>query len=128
VFLFVKILTVPRWILMPAVVVISYIGVYAVNNSPFDILVMTAFGAIGYVMRKLDFPLAPVILGLVLGVLMETNLRRALIVSDGSMSIFFASPLTKFLWVVVLGVLVGPVALSRVRKARQQVVDAEAEL
>ena len=59
---------------------------------------------------------------------METNLRRALIVSDGSLSIVFASPLTTFLWVVVLGVLVGPVALSRVRKARQQVVDAEAEL
>ena len=69
-----------------------------------------------------------IILGLVLGVRMETNLRRALIVSDGSFSIFFANPLTKFLWVVVLVVMVGPVALSRVRKARQQVLDPEAEL
>lgn len=126
--IFVKLLTVPRYILVPSVVVLSYIGVYAVNNSPFDILLMTAFGVVGYVMRRLDFPLAPVILGLVLGSLMETNLRRALTLSDGDWSVFVSSPITLVLWVVALVVLIAPLMFDRVRAVRSQVSDPTAEL
>ena len=68
--LFVRILSVPTWFLMPAVVAISFVAVYAVNNSPFDILLMSGFGVLGYLMRKTGFPVAPLILGLVLGPLM----------------------------------------------------------
>lgn len=126
--IFVKLLTVPRYILVPSVVVLSYIGVYAVNNSPFDILLMTAFGVVGYVMRRLDFPLAPVILGLVLGSLMESNLRRALTLSDGDWSAFVSSPITIVLWVVALVVLIAPLMFDRVRAVRSQVSDPTAEL
>ena len=75
---FVRIQRVPVWFLAPAIAMISFVAVYAVNNSSFDLLLMTGFGLVGYVLRKHDFPLAPIVLGLVLGPLMEKNLRRAL--------------------------------------------------
>lgn len=100
--LFAKILLVPRWVLMPLVATISFIGVYAVKNSAFDIFLMTGFGLLGYLMRKTGFPLAPVILGLVLGELLEKNLRRALTYSNGDLSILFASPIAIVLWVLAL--------------------------
>ncbi|MDZ7703579.1 MAG: tripartite tricarboxylate transporter permease [Trueperaceae bacterium] len=99
---FVKILLVPRWILVPAVATISYIAVYAVNSSSFDLILMTGFGVVGYLMRKMAYPVAPVILALVLGPLMETNLRRALSLADGDWTILFSSPLAIGLWVMVV--------------------------
>jgi putative tricarboxylic transport membrane protein len=98
--LFVRILSVPRWTLMSTVAILSSLGVYAVNRSPFDLLLMVAFGLVGYVMRKTDFPLAPVILGLVLGGLMEKNLRRAMALSGGGWEILFSSPLAVTIWVL----------------------------
>jgi putative tricarboxylic transport membrane protein len=95
---FVKILQVPTWFLMPTVVAISFVAVYAVNSSPFDILLMTLFGMLGYLMRKTGFPLAPLILGLVLGPLMEKNLRRALALSGGEWGVLYSSPITWALW------------------------------
>ena len=91
--LFVRILALPRWFLMPAVAALSFVAVYAVNRSAFDLVLMTAFGGAGYLLRKLDFPLAPIILGLVLGPLMEKNLRRALSLSGGDWQVLFSSPL-----------------------------------
>jgi putative tricarboxylic transport membrane protein len=99
--LFVRILLVPRWILVPAVATISYIAVFAVNSSVFDLLLMTGFGVVGYAMRKMHFPIAPVILALVLGPLMEVNLRRALSLSNGDWGILVGSPLAIGLWVMV---------------------------
>jgi putative tricarboxylic transport membrane protein len=98
--LFVKILMVPRWILVSAVAGLSSVGVYAVNQSPFDLVLMTGFGLVGYLMRKMDFPLAPVILGLVLGGLMEKNLRRALALSGGGWEVLFSSPLAVAIWIL----------------------------
>ena len=98
--LFVKILMVPRWLLVSAVVGLSSVGVYAVNQSPFDLVLMTGFGLVGYLMRKMDFPLAPVILGLVLGGLMEKNLRRAMALSGGGWEILFSSPLAVAIWIL----------------------------
>ncbi|WP_456413350.1 tripartite tricarboxylate transporter permease [Oceanithermus profundus] len=99
---FARILTVPRWFLVPAIAALSFIGVYAVNNSAFDLLFMTGIGVVGYLMRKAGFPLAPVILGLVLGRLMEINLRRALAISGGDYTILYASPLSKVLWALAI--------------------------
>jgi putative tricarboxylic transport membrane protein len=96
--LFVRVLTVPGWALVSAVAILSCLGVYAVNRSPFDLLLMVGFGVIGYLMRKMDFPLAPVILGLVLGGLMEKNLRRAMALSGGGWEILFSSPLAVAIW------------------------------
>jgi len=116
--LFARILLVPRWILMPLVVVLSFVGVYAVNNNPFDLFLMTIFGVIGFVMRKTGFPLAPVILGLVLGGLMETNLRRAMTYSRGDWQILFESPICIVLWIMTALSLIVPPLVKRALKAR----------
>lgn len=116
--LFARILLIPRWILMPLVVVLSFVGVYAVNNNPFDLFLMTIFGVIGFTMRKTGFPLAPVILGLVLGGLMETNLRRAMTYSRGDWQILFESPICIVLWVMTVLSLVVPPLVKRALKAR----------
>jgi putative tricarboxylic transport membrane protein len=114
--LFVRLLSVPQWFLIPAVLAISFIGVYAVNNNPFDLLLMTIFGLIGYLMRKFNFPLAPVLLGLVLGYLMEINLRRALQISNGDWGYLFSSPIAIGLWVLAMVSLFAPAILARIRK------------
>jgi putative tricarboxylic transport membrane protein len=91
--LFVAILRVPFSILMPSIVFLCAIGAYAVNNRMVDIWYMIGFGLIGYVFKKLDYPLAPLVLALVLGDLAESAMRQSLIMSQGSLSIFFASPI-----------------------------------
>ena len=113
---FVKILLVPKWILMPIVVCISCVAVYTINFNIFDIFLMTIFGLIGYFMRKLKFPLAPVILGLVLGPIIETNLSRALLISGGSISIFFDSNISKFLWILTIISIVLPFIVKNIKK------------
>ncbi len=105
---FVRMLRLPRWFLFPAVAALSFVAVYAVNASAFDLLLMTGFGVFGYLMRKLDFPLAPVILGLVLGPLMEKNLRRALALSGGDWQVLFSSPLAIALWIIAVASVVLP--------------------
>lgn len=116
--LFVRVLRLPRWVLMPGVAALSFVAVYAVNQSAFDLILMTVFGLLGYGMRKGGFPLAPVILGLVLGPLMEKNLRRALALSGGEWSVMFSSPLAVALWILALAALVGPWILGVRRRTR----------
>jgi putative tricarboxylic transport membrane protein len=89
--LFTRILALPTWFLLPFVVMVCFVGVYAINHSTFDLMVMTAFGVLGYIFRKLEISLVPVVLGLLLGDLMEQNLRRALSISGGDFSILFDS-------------------------------------
>ena len=125
--LFARILLVPRWILMPLVATLSFIGVYAVNNNPFDLLLMTGFGFVGFLMRKLGFPLAPVILGLVLGELMEVNLRRAMIYSQGDWAVLFSSPITLTLWVMTAVSLIAPVFIRRMTRDREETQNLEGE-
>jgi putative tricarboxylic transport membrane protein len=91
--LFVAILRTPFSILMPSIVFLCAIGAYAVNNRMVDIWYVVLFGAIGYVLKKLDYPLAPMVLALVLGDLAETAMRQSLIMSQGSLSIFIGSPI-----------------------------------
>jgi putative tricarboxylic transport membrane protein len=90
---FAAILRVPFAILTPLIVVICAIGSYAVHNSMIDIWYMLLFGVIGYVFKKLDYPAAPLVLALVLGDLSENALRQSLIISQGSLAIFFARPI-----------------------------------
>ena len=115
---FARILTIPRWFLVPAIAALSFIGVYAVNNSPFDLLFMTGIGIWGYLMRKFGFPLAPMILGLVLGRLMEVNLRRALAISGGDWAVLFASPIAQVLWVLAGLSLLFPWFVGRLARRR----------
>ncbi len=105
---FVTILHTPKWILMPLIALLSVIGVYTTSGSSFDIVLMIVFGVIGWIMRRTGFPLAPLILGVVLGGLIETNFRRALIYSEGQFDIFFSSNITQILWLISIGVIVLP--------------------
>ena len=111
--IFVRALTLPRWFLIPGVAALAFVAVYAVNGSAFDLVLMTLFGVVGYLMRKLHFPLAPVVLGLVLGPLMERNLRRAMALSGGEWSVLFDSGIAITLWVLALASLVLPTLLRR---------------
>lgn len=111
--LFVKILQIPQWFLLPAVVGVSFIAVYAVNSSVFDLWLMIGLGVVGYLLRKTGFPLAPIILGVVLGPLMERNLRRALNLSQGDWGYLFSSPIAITIWVLAVVSLFLPPLLAR---------------
>src|SRR5207237_8424962 len=91
--LFAAILRVPFSIIAPVIIVICAIGAYTVHNAMLDIWFMLLFGVIGYVFKKLDYPLAPMVLALVLGDRAEENFRRAMLDSQGSLSIFFSTGL-----------------------------------
>ncbi|PLX33761.1 MAG: tripartite tricarboxylate transporter TctA [Hyphomicrobiales bacterium] len=115
-----KILLIPRWVLMPLIAILSIVGVYVLNGSEFDLLLMLIFGVIGFIMRKTGFPLAPLILGLVLGGLIEVNFRRALTYSYGDFSTFFESPISIGLWIITLLSLVAPLFFKVLKKGRTQ--------
>ena len=103
--LFTRILGLPVWALMPLVVAISYLGVYAITHAAFDLLVMVGFGVLGFVLRKLDFSLVPVVLGLLLGMDMENNLRRALSISGGDWGELLSGPIAIGLYVLTAAFL-----------------------
>jgi len=103
--LFAQILRLPTYILFPIIFGISMVGVYSVSGSLFDVYMLALFGLLGYAMRKLDYPAAPLILGLVLGDPMERALRQSLMMSQGDVSILVSRPMSAtmlFLAVVVL--------------------------
>ena len=107
--MFTRMLSIPNWILVPLITAVSFVGVYGVHSGTFDLVLMVVLGIFGYILRKLDFPTAPIILGFVLAELMEQNLRRALAISDGDPSILFDSLLSIVLWVMAAVVLLVPI-------------------
>jgi len=92
--LFVNLLRVPYPVLYPAILVCSILGVYAVNGSVVDVWIMLGTGFLGYVLRKLDFETAPIVLGLVLAPMLEMSLRQSLAMSDGSYGILLTRPIS----------------------------------
>ncbi|SDX05594.1 putative tricarboxylic transport membrane protein [Marininema mesophilum] len=104
---FAKIIETPPKYLLPLIIAISVFGVYAVQVTTFDLYLLIAFGVIGYFLAKNDFPLAPLVLGLVLGPMIENNLRRALTNSNGDYSVLFTHPISlaflilALLWIAV---------------------------
>jgi putative tricarboxylic transport membrane protein len=104
---FAKIIETPAKYLLPIIIAISIFGVYAVQFTTFDLLLLLTCGVIGYLLTKHDYPVAPLVLGLVLGPMIENNLRRALTISNGDFLIFLQSPLSlAFLIVSVLWMLI----------------------
>jgi putative tricarboxylic transport membrane protein len=95
--MWVKILDIPLYLLTMFIVLFSFLGVYTMNNSTQDLWLMVGFGVIGYLFKRLDIPASPVILGMVLGKMMEEKMRQSLIISDGSLAIFFNRPISLFL-------------------------------
>ncbi|WP_246001904.1 tripartite tricarboxylate transporter permease [Allorhizocola rhizosphaerae] len=92
--IWVKVLQIPRPILYTGILVFATLGVYAVSGNIEDVLIAFAIGVVAMFMRHLDFPIAPVILGVILGPMMETQFRRALLLADNDLSIFVRRPLT----------------------------------
>ena len=98
---FAKITKIPSAILSPAIVIFCFAGAFSINNSPFDILITVIFGIIAYLLLKFDFPIVPILLGIVLGQLAENNLRRSLVIANGSLDIFFTRPIS-LIFIVIL--------------------------
>lgn len=118
--LFAKMLNTPNYILIPAIAAVSFVGVYAIHSTTFDLILMVALGVLGYFLRKLNFPLSALILGYVLGELMESSLRRALSISQGDISILFHGPIAQVLWVLVGLMILLPIYRSIRGKKRKQ--------
>ncbi|EHK68349.1 tripartite tricarboxylate transporter permease [Achromobacter arsenitoxydans] len=117
--LFSKVLSVPGWLMVPGILCISYIGVYAINAGTFDLLLVAGIGTLGYFLRKFGVPMAPLVLGVVLGNMMEQNLRRALSITDGDVGVLFSSPVSIALWLAAAAVVIVPQILRRMRAARK---------
>lgn len=116
---FARVLTIPRWVLVPAIAILAFVGVYQLHSDLFAIYLMLLIGVFGYLLRKLGFSLAPVILGYVLGGLMEQNLRRALSISGGDVGILWQSGISLGLWVAAVLLLVLPWWIPKLLAARQ---------
>ncbi|MBI3015301.1 MAG: tripartite tricarboxylate transporter permease [Candidatus Tectomicrobia bacterium] len=113
--LWVQILRVPYTILYPLILLFVVIGAYSLNNNVGDVIIMSIFGVVGFAMKKFQFEPAPLVLGLVLGPMLEDNLRRSLLISGGSFSTFFIRPLSAAFLVVSLAILLFP--LFRLRSS-----------
>jgi putative tricarboxylic transport membrane protein len=106
--MWVKLLDVPLYLLLNFIILFSFLGVYTMNNSAQDLLLMVGFGVLGYLMRRVDIPASPVILGIVLGKLMEEKMRQSLVISDGSMMIFVTRPISLFLLILAVISITNP--------------------
>ena len=115
--LWIRVISAPRPLLLSVIAVISVVGSYGYNNSIVDVWVMFGFGLLGYILRKLDFPITPIILALVLGGILEENFRRALIVSNGDYTIFVSQPISAILLVMAALSLMSPYILNRLSRA-----------
>ena len=114
--LWVALLRVPYRILFPAILIFCAIGVYSINNAPADAVMVAAFGLVGYFLVKHDFEPAPMLLGYVLGPLMEENLRRAMLIARGDPTTFVTRPIS----CVLLGLAVFLLVLALLPMIRQQ--------
>ena len=120
----VKLLTVPYRFLYPAILVFCCIGVYSVNNQTFDVFMAAAFGVIGYLFLKLKCEPAPLLLGFVLGPMMEENFRRSLLLSRGDFTVFVTRPLSMGL-LIAAAALVAVVALPSIKAKREEAFQEE---
>lgn len=102
---FIKLLSIPQYILLPIIFALCVVGAYGVNNRMFDVYALLFFGVVGYLMSKAKIPLTPLVLGFILGPLLETNLRRGLMLSQGDFTPFFTEPIAAtFLIITVISV------------------------
>lgn len=119
--IFPKLLRIPEGILMPVIVVLCILGSYSIANSMFDVFIMLLFGILGYIMLKVELPLAPLLLALILAPIAETNFRRSMLLSQQDLSIFFTRPIS----LVILSVtflVIGKIALNEMKKFRKEKV------
>jgi putative tricarboxylic transport membrane protein len=121
--IFVRVLQVPPALLMPGVTMISFVGIYSLTGSYFDLILVVAFGALGYVLRKLDVPTVPVIMGILLGNQMEKQLRDAMVLSDGDWTYLLSSGIAVGLLVAAAIGFIAPMFLRRYMTKPQAISD-----
>ena len=121
--LFAKVLAIPQEILTPIIVIFCFAGAYSVNKNYFDVSVALYFGALAWICRRLDLPAVPILLGLVLGNMTETNFRRALLLSDGDPSIFVSSGYCIALIVLIVVALWAIVKSKKLEMKTQKAVE-----
>jgi len=114
--LWVRLLHIPSAWLYPGILVISTVGVYGASNSLFDVGLLYVFGLLGYGMRRFDFPVAPLVVGLILGPMLEQSMRQALTISQGQWSTFVTRPVSASLLAIALALMIGPVLWRVFRK------------
>lgn len=117
--LFANLIRVPVKVLTPCILILCVVGAFSISSNSFNVIVMMIFGIFGYILRKNEFPIAPFIIALVLGKLMENNLRRALILSQGSPAIFFTRPISLAIMVLSFLSLIYPYIRSYMEKRRK---------
>jgi putative tricarboxylic transport membrane protein len=122
-----RIMTVPRERLMPIVYVLCVVGSFAITQRLFDVYVMVAFGVIGFLLREMRYPMAPLVMGIILGTLLDKNLRRGLALPDGDISPFFTRPVSAVICtLIVLSILFSiPVVQRRVTTLFTKTRDAK---
>jgi putative tricarboxylic transport membrane protein len=113
--IFTKVLHIPKTILTPIILVLCVVGSYSLGNSYFDVIVMFVAGVIGYFLQRYDFPASPIILGLILGPMMESNLRRSLLMSQGELDIFYTRPITAVLLGLAIVTLFSPLLTKKIK-------------
>jgi len=117
--MWIKLLTIPYRMLYPAILLFCCVGVYSLSNSPFDVMQTAVFGVVGYIWVKLECEPAPLILGFILGPLMEENLRRAMLLSRGDATVFFQRPISLTM-LLIAALLLVIVLAPAVRKKRDE--------
>src|SRR5467141_3838161 len=123
--IWVRLLRVPYRLMFPSIVIFCAIGIYSINNAPVDVILAGVFGLLGYWLIKHDFEPAPLLLGMVLGPLMEENLRRALLISRGDATVFFTRPLSAVLMATAAFLLVLAVPPTLRKKRDEVFVESE---
>jgi TctA family transporter len=116
--IWIKLLQVPYRLLYPAILLFCAIGVYTINNASFDVVQTAAFGLLGVVFVKLEFEPAPLLLGFVLGPMMEENLRRAMLLSRGDPSVFVTRPISLVMLLMAVCLLL-LITVPKFRKTRE---------
>ncbi|GAB5511988.1 MAG: tripartite tricarboxylate transporter permease [Hyphomicrobiales bacterium] len=126
---FVLVLKVPREVLMPIVFTLCVIGPYALTQRTFEIWVMVVFGILGFLLRQMKYPMAPLVLGIILGALLDKSLRRGLTLSDGDLTPFFTRPISAvFVIIITASIILGIPAVRRtIGKGLDRMLKREAE-
>lgn len=124
--LFAKVVSIPQEILTPIIVIFCFAGAYSVNDNYFDVGIALVFGVLAWVLRKLDLPPVPILLGLVLGKMTETNFRRALLISDGDPAIFVSS-IYCWIFLALIVIAVGTIVRGKLKEQKAAKAVAQKE-
>lgn len=114
----IKLLKVPVGVMIPSIVVICFVGAFSTSNSMFGVVVMMIGGILGYIFKKNDIPVSPLLLAFVLSSTLETNVRRTFIASQGSMELFYTRPITIVLVLIFLAIVGTPLVKAIIKKGK----------